>query len=98
MEILDTALDTLKGKLEKAYIEGDVGGSERIVSAIAGGFVLSNGIKNILHRPVGAVATIGLGLALLARAATGKCVVKGLVGKKDKAAKLTVIEHRYFVK
>lgn len=98
MEILESALDTVKDRLEKAYIQGDVGGSERIVSAIAGGFVLKNGIQNILHRPVGAVATIGLGLALLARAATGKCLAKGLVNGKSKKGEVTVIEHRYFVK
>ena len=98
MTIYEKAVDKVKVQLEDAYLAGDIDNSERLVSAIAGTLALAHGIQNIMRRPAGALGTLGLATALFARAATGKCIIKGLVDKKSKKPKLTVIEHRYFVK
>ena len=98
MVIHEKALDKVKDQLEDAYIAGDIDGSERVVSVIAGTLALAHGIQNMMRRPIGALGTLGLAAALFTRAATGKCIIKGLVEKKSKKPKLMVIEHRYFIK
>ena len=73
--------------------------SERILSVVAGGLILSIGVKQFLKNPITAISGVGLGGALVYRGITGKCTVKSaieqLTNEKDE---VTVIEHRYFVK
>lgn len=97
--LINYAIDKVKSKLDNDCIDGNVGTSERILSVIAGGLILSIGAKQILKHPLTAISGVGLGGALVYRGITGKCSIKAaveqLTNEKDE---VTVIEHRYFVK
>lgn len=94
--ILNYAFDALKSKLDASCHDGNVGTSERILSVVAGGFLLGRGIKSIVKHPMTAFSGITLGGALIYRGVTGYCPIKDSVESKEPEA--TVIEHRYFVK
>ncbi|HIY76291.1 MAG TPA: DUF2892 domain-containing protein [Candidatus Sphingobacterium stercorigallinarum] len=94
--VLNYAFDKVKRKMDESCAHGNVSSSERVLSVIAGGFILGVGVKNLFSRPLTAFSGITLGGALVYRGITGSCPVKAAVeGDKQEA---TVIEHRYFVK
>lgn len=97
--LINYAIDKIQSKLDNHCIDGNVGTSERILSVVAGGLILSIGVKQLLKNPITAISGVGLGGALVYRGITGKCTVKSaieqLTNEKDE---VTVIEHRYFVK
>ncbi len=59
----------------------NVGPTERIVSAIAGGVLIATGILNIKKRPAIGIATALTGSSLLFRGSTGYCFVNEVVGR-----------------
>ncbi|MCT1531419.1 DUF2892 domain-containing protein [Sphingobacterium daejeonense] len=94
--ILNFAIDKVKTKLDESCELGNVGTSERILSVIAGGFILGMGARKLFKNPITAFSGITLGGALIFRGVTGSCPVKEAIEGKQPEA--TVIEHRYFVK
>ncbi|EEI93311.1 hypothetical protein HMPREF0765_1113 [Sphingobacterium spiritivorum ATCC 33300] len=96
--ILNLALEKVKDKLDTGCVDGNVGNSERVLSVVAGGFILGIGIRNIFKSPLTGFSTLTLGGALVWRGVTGKCVVKDTIAKATGEKDVTVIEHRYFVK
>lgn len=97
--LINFAIDKIQSKLDNHCTDGNVSTSERILSVVAGGLILSIGVKQFLKNPITAISGVGLGGALVYRGITGKCTVKSaieqLTNEKDE---VTVIEHRYFVK
>lgn len=59
----------------------NVGAPERIISAIAGGFLISTGILNIKKQPGIGIASALAGGSLLFRGATGYCAVNNAMGR-----------------
>lgn len=97
--LINYAIDKVKRKLDNDCIDGNVGTSERILSVIAGGLILSIGVKQILKNPITAISGVGLGGALVYRGITGKCTIKNAVEQlTNEREEVTVIEHKYFVK
>lgn len=97
--IVNYALNKVQQKLDETCVGGNVGTSERILSVIAGGFILGLGAKNLLKSPMTAFTGVTLGGALVYRGITGKCTIKQAIeDMKNKEDEVTVIEHRYFVK
>lgn len=94
--IMNYAFDKVKRKMDESCKHGNVGSSERILSVIAGGFILGIGMRNLFSRPLTAFSGITLGGALVYRGVTGSCPVKAAVEGDQPGT--TVIEHRYFVK
>ncbi|HLT87104.1 MAG TPA: DUF2892 domain-containing protein [Sphingobacterium sp.] len=89
----------MKTKLDDACEHGAIGSSERMLSVIAGGFILGYSVKKLLKKPLSAVSGITLGGALIARGVTGKCPITGAIGNGEEEEKnLTLIERRYFEK
>lgn len=70
--LMDSVVDVVIQSTENV----NIGTSERIVSAAAGGFMLWKGVKDTFSRPSNAVWEIILGGALLYRGVTGYCSVK----------------------
>jgi len=95
--LLTFALDKIKSKIEEDCIEENIGTSERVLSVIAGGFILGLGVKKLLKSPLTGFSGVTLGGALIYRGVTGHCEVKTVLEDKD-IKKVEVIEHRYFVK
>ncbi len=98
MSILNKTLETLKDKLDADCTGANVGGSERVLSVIAGGFIFGVGVKNLFRSPLTSFSGIALGGSLIYRGVTGKCKVKGALNSETEKPDTTVIEHRYFVK
>lgn len=98
MAILDSIITTIKSRLDQACDKGEIGCSERIVSALSGTLLLGLSVRKITYSPGAALAGVGLAAGLLVRAATGRCAVKGLLKEEDVEENITVIEHRHFVK
>lgn len=97
--LFNYALEKIKRKIDEDCMDGNVGTSERILSVVAGGFILGIGIKQIIKRPMAAVTGVSLGGMLLYRGITGHCAIKTAIDKiANEEDKVTVIEHRYFVK
>lgn len=97
--LINYAIDKVKRKLDNDCVDGNVGTSERILSVIAGGLILSIGVKQILKNPITAISGVGLGGALVYRGITGKCTIKAAVEQlTNEREEVTVIEHKYFVK
>jgi len=94
--ILNLAFDKLKSTMDDSCTDGNIGKSERVLSVVAGGFILAMGIKSVLKSPLKSVSGITLGGALIYRGVTGYCAVKDTFDSKK--AEATVVEHRYFVK
>ncbi|GAA4179701.1 hypothetical protein D3C87_1107300 [compost metagenome] len=91
------AFDKIKAKIKDDCIEENIGASERVLSVIAGGFILGLGVKKIFKSPLAGLSGLTLGGTLIYRGVTGHCDVKKLLEDKD-VKKVEVIEHRYFVK
>ncbi|WP_164112491.1 MULTISPECIES: DUF2892 domain-containing protein [Sphingobacterium] len=97
--LLNYALEKIKQKVDEDCIDRNLGTSERILSVVAGGFILGIGIRQIIKRPLAAFTGISLGGALMYRGITGHCTIKTAIDKiTNEEDKVTVIEHRYFVK
>lgn len=94
--ILNFAIDKVKTRLEESCEYGNVGTSERILSVIAGGFIIGMGARKLFKNPITAFSGITLGGALVLRGVIGSCPIKEAIEEKKPEA--TVIEHRYFVK
>ena len=65
--ILNLALEKVKDKLDTGCVDGNVGNSERVLSVVAGGFILGIGIRNIFKSPLTGFSTLTLGGALVWR-------------------------------
>ncbi len=98
MAIIDNVVERIKDRIEQACDNGRIPDSERLLSVIAGGFIVAYSVKSVLKNPLTAVSGLTLGGALLVRGVTGKCVVKGAVTPNEEEVSHTVVEHRYFVK
>ncbi len=96
--IVNYALNKVQEKIQESCETGNVGTSERILSVIAGGFILGLGAKRLLKSPITALTGITLGGGLVMRGITGNCPVKETLDDMTKDESVTVIEHRYFVK
>lgn len=97
--ILNYALDKIKAKIDDDCIDGNVRTSERILSVVAGGLILSIGIKQLVKHPMAALTGAILSSALVYRGITGRCTIKAAIEKmSNQENEITVIEHRYFVK
>ncbi|WP_437919638.1 YgaP family membrane protein [Sphingobacterium sp. LRF_L2] len=97
MGIVELGLNKLKHKLDEVCEHGEIGSSERILSVVAGGFIVAFSIKRALKSPLKSFSGLALGTALVARGVTGKCPVKGALEKEPEET-ITVVEHKYFVK
>ncbi|MCW8311823.1 YgaP family membrane protein [Sphingobacterium thalpophilum] len=95
--LLTFAFDKIKSKIEDDCIEENIGTSERVLSVIAGGFILGMGVKKLFKSPLTGFSGLTLGGALIYRGVTGHCDVKKALEGND-VKKVEVIEHRYFVK
>lgn len=69
----------------------NVGPTERIVSAIAGGVLIATGIINIKKRPAVGIASALTGSSLLFRGSTGYCFVNEAVGRDTSTQTPTAI-------
>lgn len=98
MGIVDTTLENIKNRMEVACDAGEIERSERVVSVLAGSLMVGNSLTNIVRHPAASITGMLLGGALVARGVAGKCLLKGLLSRNDYRKKVTVIEHRYFVK
>ncbi|MFD1770173.1 YgaP family membrane protein [Sphingobacterium suaedae] len=98
MGIIELAVEKVKDKIDEACEQGEISNSERLLSVIAGGFILGFSAKRLVRHPLGALSGLTLGGALVARGITGKCPVKGALEAEKVEDDVTVIEHRYFVK
>ena len=97
--LLNYLLEKIKHKVDANCVDGNVGASERIISVVAGGLLLGIGAKKVIRHPMTAFTGITLGGALLYRGITGRCTIKSAIDNMTKEEeKVTVIEHRYFVK
>ena len=50
--VLNYAFDKVKRKMDESCAHGNVSSSERVLSVIAGGFILGVGVKNLFSRPL----------------------------------------------
>jgi len=97
--LLDKAIDKVKHRVEQDCKNGTVGTSERILSVVAGGFILGAGIKFIFRKPLTAISGLSLGGALVYRGVTGRCAIKEKLEEEQTVDnEVTVIERRYVVK
>lgn len=95
--LLTFAFDKIKAKIKDDCIEENIGASERVLSVIAGGFILGLGVKKLFKSPLTGISGLTLGGTLIYRGVTGHCDIKKMLEDKD-VKKVEVIEHRYFVK
>ncbi len=95
--LVNSVLKRVKNKINEDCVDGNIAGSERILSVIAGGFILGLGVRTVIKSPLTAITELSLGGALVYRGITGNCSVKRAI-EKNKPEEVTVIEHRYFVK
>lgn len=100
MSILDLVINKVKERIDEACEHGEIPQSERVLSVVAGGFIVGFSAKRILKSPLTAISGLTLGSALVVRGVTGKCAVKGTVEAKKHVNEedVTIVEHRYFVK
>lgn len=92
--LLDQALLKIKNKVDEDCENGNIETSERVLSVVAGGFILGLGLKYLLKHPLTAFSGLSVGSALVYRGVTGKCAVKKALEEEP----IEVIERRYFVK
>lgn len=95
MNIVNILSERLKRRFDKACEEGKIAGSERVLSVIAGSFIIGYSGKRILVNPVAFIPTVVLGAGLVMRGLTGRCAVKGAVEPEQEKV-FMVIEHRHF--
>ena len=74
--IINKVSDSLNSSIFQENANGNVGQTERIISAGAGAFIALKGITNVFSHPFLALTELGLGTALLYRGVTGYCPVK----------------------
>ncbi len=98
MSIINKTLETLKDQFDAGNSDANVGSSERVLSVIAGGFILGVGVKNLFRSPLTSFSGIALGGSLIYRGVTGHCRITSALNKTEEKPETTVIEHRYFVK
>ncbi len=101
MGIVDLAFNKAKEKIDEACAHGEISDSERMLSVVAGGFILAFSIKRVFKSPLTAISGLTLGSALLTRGITGNCPIKGALDSNevvDVDKNITVIEHRHVVK
>lgn len=97
--LINYAIDKIQKKVDQDCVDGNIGTSERILSVVAGGLILSIGVRHLLKNPITSISGVGLGGALVYRGITGKCTIKTVVDQMAKEKdEVTIIEHRYFVK
>lgn len=97
MSVVNFLSDKMKKRFEKACANGKIANSERVLSIIAGGFIMAYSGKRILHSPISSLPGVAIGAGLVVRGITGKCPVKGAI-KGEPEQEYTIVEHRYFVK
>lgn len=95
--IVNKALETIKENVGSSCGTVNVGVSERVLSVVAGGFILGVGIKNLFRSPISGFSGVALGGGLIFRGVTGHCKLKSVL-EEESEADATVVEHRYFVK
>lgn len=101
MGIVEQTVDKMKAKLDDACEMGTISGPERILSVIAGGFILGYSVKRLFKRPLAAISGVTVGTTLIARGVAGKCPVVGAMENAEEGEEernLTLIERRYFEK
>lgn len=98
MSILNKTFEILKDRLDSKCADGNVGGTERVLSVVAGGFILGVGVKNLFRSPLTSFSGIALGGSLIYRGVTGQCKLTSALNSEEEKPETTVIEHRYFVK
>ncbi|MGO1245142.1 MAG: YgaP family membrane protein [Sphingobacterium sp.] len=98
MAIIDKAVEKIKDRIDQACDNGRVPESERLLSVIAGGFIVAYSVRSVVKSPLTALSGLTLGGALLVRGVTGKCAIKGAISAQEEELTHTVVEHRYFVK
>jgi uncharacterized membrane protein len=94
--IVDKVISKVKSKIDEECENGTIETSERILSVVAGGFILGAGVRYLIKHPLTALSGLSLGGALVYRGITGKCAIKKAI--EDDVERVEVIEHRYFVK
>ncbi|SJN49136.1 YgaP family membrane protein [Sphingobacterium faecium] len=94
--LVDKVISKVKSKVDENCENGKIETSERILSVVAGGFILGAGVRFLIKHPLTALSGLSLGGALVYRGVTGKCAVKKAID--DDAERVEVIEHRYFIK
>ena len=100
MSLLESATDIIKDKLTQACEHGQIEGSERVLSVIAGGLIVGRSLRRMIKHPLSSFIGITLGGVLVARGVTGKCPFKGALAETeiDRDEEIAVIEHRYRIK
>lgn len=98
MSIMSFVIDKVKDKLEKSCENSNLGKSERVLSVVAGGFIMGSAIRKVVKHPIRGFTSLSLGGALVWRGISGRCPVKEIITNDDQEENVTVIEHRYFVK
>ena len=63
--IVNYAFDKLKSTLDENCEGNNISKSERVLSVVAGGFILGMGLKSLLKRPMTAISGVTLGGALI---------------------------------
>ena len=93
--LVDKAIKKIKSKVEEDCENGNIETSERILSVVAGGFILGMGLKFIFKHPMTSLSGLSVGSALVYRGVTGKCAIKEAVNPE--LQKVEVVERRYFL-
>lgn len=97
--IVNYGVNALHKRMDKKCVNGKIGTSERMLSVVAGAFILGFGIKYLIRKPLSAFSGLSLGGALVYRGVTGRCAIKASIEKKDaKEEEIEVFERHYFVK
>lgn len=96
MSIVDIAFKKLRTRMDEKCEHGRIAPSERVLSVVAGGFVLGFSARRVLTSPLGAISGITLGGALVIRGVTGKCAIKKIVEDEEEKNRVTMIERRYY--
>jgi len=84
---LNRLMDSVVGVVIQSTENVNIGTSERIVSAVTGGFMLWKGVKDTFSKPSNAVWEIVFGSALLYRGVTGYCSVKNRLNTLNEVEK-----------
>lgn len=98
--IIDYNFNTFGDRIDDNCVNGSIGATERILSVVAGTFIVGFGLKNIVKRPIAAFSGLSLGGALVCRGLTGRCKIKAVVdlADREKREEIEYLERRYIVK
>ncbi len=99
-KIVDYGVKALHERMDRKCVNGKIGGSERVLSVVAGAFIVGFGLKYITRKPLLALSGLSSGGALVYRGLTGRCVIKAEFDKadKEKREEIEFLERRYIVK